>query len=681
MRILLLSIFTSCLLLLTADTAFSQMAKKYALAEHFTNASCPPCAEQNPGFNNFYLTRTGLMHHIAYHTSWPGTDPMYDFNESEVDNRVTYYGVDGVPTVVVNGLTDIQPSGVDDKVIGDVSKDGSDVRIILSEATEGDTRTVDIDLTTVGTVPTGNWRLKTAVVERHIIYDSPPGSNGEADFPNVFRQSLSGITGESVELPATGETTTISYSYALDAEWDPMETYVIAYLQDDATKEVLNSGSSRDMRLGYFNSASTFQQASAGEEVSFSALLETYTNTAQVLQLDVITDEAPADWTVKIMLPVGETVIDIEETSTSYEFPANSSSVTGFKIIPGEETAIAKYSFRISSADDENAFPIEFTYYVNTGVTDLVINNGSARDYENSYTKGLGLSGNTSYGALEMGTFLNASEQNLLEGINNVYLNIGWTFPAITDDMVFAFSTFMDNGGNLLIAGQDIGWDNSGADGSNGTSITRSFYSQYLQARYIDDGGSANSTLTPVGADGLYGDSLSETDIADTYGGNFYPDQIEPRGDHATAIFNYNGDASKIAGIRADNGTFKMAYVGIGLEMFEDEGVRDAFMLLTENWFNGKIVGVEYDEAVQNLMSPSYPNPSNLTTNIQLNNLTTDATLQVIDITGKVVLTQNVERGTSQININTATLSEGTYMYQLVSEQGTTAARKLTVVH
>lgn len=72
--------------------------------EHFTQASCGPCASQNPGFEGTILTpNPSIVRHIAYHTSWPGVDEMNAANPTEVANKVTYYNVQGVPDVVLEG--------------------------------------------------------------------------------------------------------------------------------------------------------------------------------------------------------------------------------------------------------------------------------------------------------------------------------------------------------------------------------------------------------------------------------------------------------------------------------------------------------------------------------------------------------------------------------------------------
>ena len=58
-----------------------------------------------------------------------------------------------------------------------------------------------------------------------------------------------------------------------------------------------------------------------------------------------------------------------------------------------------------------------------------------------------------------------------------------------------------------------------------------------------------------------------------------------------------------------------------------------------------------------------------------------DATLKIMDISGKVVLEQAVEAGTNQVKINTTNLLEGTYIYQLTNAEGVSTTKKMTVLH
>ena len=79
----------------------TRASPRTVLAELFTNWGCPPCAYANPAINELcdvYGPSQLVM--IAYHTDWPALDDPYNlFNPLEVQTRVTYYSVSGVPSI------------------------------------------------------------------------------------------------------------------------------------------------------------------------------------------------------------------------------------------------------------------------------------------------------------------------------------------------------------------------------------------------------------------------------------------------------------------------------------------------------------------------------------------------------------------------------------------------------
>ena len=92
-----------------------------------------------------------------------------------------------------------------------------------------------------------------------------------------------------------------------------------------------------------------------------------------------------------------------------------------------------------------------------------------------------------------------------LTDVLNLYLNVSWTFPSITDDVVGVLEDFLDNGGNLFIAGQDIGWDQKRRCQCVWDSGHSAFYSDYMHATYIADGSTANSSVTFEAGDLVFG--------------------------------------------------------------------------------------------------------------------------------------------------------------------------------
>ncbi|MEM1320687.1 MAG: Omp28-related outer membrane protein [Bacteroidota bacterium] len=221
-------------------------AKKYVLLEHYTNTLCTICGSRNPAFYNTVDNYPGQTHHIAYHPPAPYTGCIfYRHNTVENSERTAFYNVFGTPTIVMDGTmvpggSQLLPASTLEAQLGQTSP----IEVIVEETT-GQDRQVDITVRTLGDAPTGNLRLFAAIVEKDVLYNAP---NGEDVHHDVFRRMLSDIDGDAFTAAATGEATTATYNYSIDNEWLAEEIYVVAFVQDIDSKEVLNSGTRFDER-------------------------------------------------------------------------------------------------------------------------------------------------------------------------------------------------------------------------------------------------------------------------------------------------------------------------------------------------------------------------------------------------------------------------------------------------
>ncbi len=658
----------------------AQGAKKYVLFEHFTNASCPPCATQNPIFDALYSQNETRAHHVAYHTSWPGFDPMYQLNTSEPSNRVSYYGVGGVPDMLTNGLDSKQPGSVTQADIDGVTSQTSPIGVNVTQELLSDTEgKAEILVTTHGDVPNGNWVIRVAVVEKYIDYGSAPGSNGESAFPNVFRKMISGVSGESFTAAEIGGSARFSYDFEIDSEWNKDQIYVLAFVQNNSTKEVLNSGSSIDIPVRFTLPLTEFtvlKKANEGESVSFAGSMETLFKSSSTLQFSLTTD-APEDWSASML--IGDLDLPIDYA----QLPYGGGEITnlGIKVTAGTTKAVARYDLTVTLADSPLTHPLTLTYYVNSGAKNVVVDNSTNPAWGVNFTDGIAYSEGEAYGRISKKAFIDGVTFQAMPDLENIYFNVGWTFPSLTDDFLFMLINQMDRGANLLIMGQDIGWEIESSDSPYGSPLARSFFKNYLHADFVDDGNNANSSLGIEEADEDFG-HLSTTSIFDYYGGSFYPDQIRPdaSSEVATPIFYY-GNSTRIAGIKAHTENYKMVYVGVGLEMMNSEESRNEFMKATYDWFNGTTTDIEFDKAVGFAMSQNHPNPSSQLTSIDLKNITQDASLTLMDATGRKVMERTINAGTTQIELNTAHLQSGIYVYQLKSGSQVLATKKLVIAH
>lgn len=223
--------------------AFAQHNRR-VLIEEFTNASCPPCAANNPGFNSRIDANIAKLTPIKYQTDWPGYDPMNEQNPSEVQTRVTYYGVTGVPNARQNGtfeiaspLTAFNATGIDAAY-----NNLTPVTINLThQLTAGyDSILVNVEVKSDAAL-TGGLRLHVAVIEEEILFDAPPGSTNEKEFSYVMRKMLPNASGTTTGDFAAGETKTYSFVWPIAYAYNLNEVAAAAFLQNNDTKEVFQS--------------------------------------------------------------------------------------------------------------------------------------------------------------------------------------------------------------------------------------------------------------------------------------------------------------------------------------------------------------------------------------------------------------------------------------------------------
>ena len=216
--------------------------------EHFTNASCAPCAQQNPTFQGLMQSNPGKATAVRHHVSWPGLDSMYLANPVDPTVRVNYYGISGVPALrlgrhalstgmgqsTLETWFNITPANwiydVDTRLIGI-----GDPQIPDSVEVTGSAYSL--------ATPDSTNRLIFFLAEDSLYFPPPgqpggglPGNNGEKLFPMVLRKMLpdtNGITVGSGAVP-----TNINFKYPLGSRWRTPHLYLTGFVQNTVTKQV-----------------------------------------------------------------------------------------------------------------------------------------------------------------------------------------------------------------------------------------------------------------------------------------------------------------------------------------------------------------------------------------------------------------------------------------------------------
>ncbi|MDD3527336.1 MAG: hypothetical protein PHX39_10355, partial [Bacteroidales bacterium] len=156
-------------------------ADRRVMVEEATNASCGPCASQNPAFDALLQQNANIVTVLKYHASWPGYDPMYNHNQSENDARIGYYGINSVPRAIVGGVFNGAPSGVTQSMLNSyaaVPSPFEEIDIYQQLSDNQDSLFVFMRVRAAQNISETGLRGMCAVVEKQINFTSPPGSNG-----------------------------------------------------------------------------------------------------------------------------------------------------------------------------------------------------------------------------------------------------------------------------------------------------------------------------------------------------------------------------------------------------------------------------------------------------------------------------------------------------------------------
>ncbi len=641
--------------------------RRIALLEEATNASCGPCAANNPHLQEFFSHNFGGVISVRYHSWWPGTDPMY--SENTVDNgaRINYYGINGVPTYVMDGVVKGVPSNpvqITNEMWNDISAT-SPLWINVNATVEGGTYNVTVSVIVGDDISATNLYLRTAVIERRVHYSSPPGTNGESDFNDVMRKLLPDATGEQLTGLTPGDTLTFSFTTEIQHAWNSSDLAAVAWVQNDNTKEIIQSNINIPTFVINSDGASA-EIVSPNETITHNYFLAN--SNSDTVSVHLVPEAQISDnWSFGLYYQ-GSLTDEINATILPGDTLFFSSE------IGTDSSGSASVSLFAQNVNDPYQYGFTSNYFGFVPKGKVLLIDADGASFESYYETALD-SSKVDYTFLNRAYLSSLGNALLSVGFEAVYWNAGWGFPAFVQSDLDFLTQFLDNGGNLFIGGQDIGWDVFDASGSSNFQAAKDFYNNYLGATYRSDNAGIHSEV------GVAGDPITDGlsfNIRNVY--SFYPDEIRPYGSGASTILQYT-NSTKIGGVKNETDNYKTVYLGIGLEQV---GTEEARLQLVKNsliWFGVlQPNGVEDNNELPTrfLLGQNYPNPfskgagGNPTTTIGYSIPNIDSqqkvTLDVYNSIGQKVrtLVNKVQsQGSYTVRFNAIDLPSGVYFYTL----------------
>lgn len=244
--------FIAFIVIMSAFTVNAQ--QRLSLIELFSGASCSPCAIHVPPLEDTVSRFQDKVVILRHQLNIPAYDPMY-LDYPSVMDRFSYYGLSGVPDLKFDGaVTDFD---ITSSVINARNAVPSPFNIDLTYTKTDTNINVNMIINAVSGV-TGNLKARIAIIENEIEFPTPPGSNGERFFFKVVKQFVPSTAGTTLAGTwIAGDADTISGSWKFAHVYNKNEIGVIAYIQDDITKEILQAAFAKPQVLNNFDAAVT----------------------------------------------------------------------------------------------------------------------------------------------------------------------------------------------------------------------------------------------------------------------------------------------------------------------------------------------------------------------------------------------------------------------------------------
>ncbi len=543
---------------------------------------------------------------------------------SNPDNagRTGYYGVGSIPHLRFNGGSPLVGAGTDvidgsvyEPIIVNLIGQSTPVKMsISSHSFASGTAHVTVDLDLEGDlVNPAQTRLQIAIVEDHLTY-------GGTDYHNIPRDML---PSQVLPISLAGQSQQVTLNFTPDPAWNTANLRLIAFVQDDVTKEVIqscNSVTSMPYSMRYYAQGDRIKVGAGPVAFDGSAVFNAGTNNdSYAITMD--TSGLPAGWSADFSYDGGN--------YTDVTVPLSPDERALFQVTidaagSGDGEVIITLHAQSGRVNDRT-----ISYRVITSDYQvLLVDDDGVESFDSTYFAPAIAAAGKSVATWDRNA--GVPPKSVLDAFDIVVWECGWTFPSVDENDRAVLAEYLDGGGNLFITGQDIGWELTDL---GGTAL--SWYNNYLHATYIADDTNM-LTLQGVPGDPITAGLSLAISGGDGANNQQYPSDIDPRGAFASTILTY--DASRNGGIKVDTGVYKVVYLSFGFEAISTAADREALMQGIIDWMAPVDSGVGDDLPYAVRKLENVPNPFNPMTNIRFSvGADTRVKLEVYDVKGRLI--------------------------------------------
>ena len=668
--------------------------QKNALLEEFTGINCVNCPEGHREAKAILDNNPGRAFVIAIHQGFYAAATP-DYRTPFGDALANQAGVSGYPSATVSrhlfaGNNTVLSAGNWTGACNQIMQEMSPVNIGATSDYNASTRklTINVQLYYTANAPAPSNFIHVALIQDS-IYGPQTGGNAGNNYlhMHMLRHLVTGQWGDEVITTTQGTLVTRTYTYVVPANYNNIPAVVpnmkvVAFVTQShqevytATEvDAINGGSV--ITGSMTTSEPLIKKGFRHVETLFTLEAKSTVEGTSAFEFNLETTTFPEGWQLAYRID------GVEYTGTAtVNLTNNAPKQVVIKVTPTVSAGFPEVTLRMKSLAIPSGSETKVKVSVISGVTDLVVNGtggNATTTHQGVYTDALEASGINSFAVTDANKMINLINADAFGDVFTFWLNISWTIPSITRDQATAIKTYMDAGHNVFIAGQNIAWDiMSGASGSYGNIYNKNIFTNYLKAIYVNNGSPSTTRISAASGDPVFG-SVGTSNLVTNLGANNYPDEINA-GVGANIIFNYD-NPSQHAAVRYNNvGKFRSIYFAIGMEMLANTEVRNLIIGISRTWLADGMVGVEYDAAVKTLLGgQNYPNPASDYTFVNVNEAAKGGRIEIYNLNGQLISSQSLGNSIL-VRLDLSNLSEGMYVYRVVSGNITSEAHKLTVI-
>lgn len=237
---------------LSADDTLNWINEKVVLLEDYTGVrcvNCPLAAEEAVQIQEQNEHRVVVLSvHAGSMTSVPPNGPFIDFSTEEANEWYNYFNFGSNPIGAVNrqskdGLY-AYPYSTWAATVSEALQGTPNIRLLLSKDYNQETRELKVSTYSKFLAEfSGVYSITVCIMEDNIkgMQVTPQGNNPDYIHRHVFRESMNGTWGTDLnsDIISPNEEFVKTYSITLDEAYNIDECYLVAFISNSETKEVL----------------------------------------------------------------------------------------------------------------------------------------------------------------------------------------------------------------------------------------------------------------------------------------------------------------------------------------------------------------------------------------------------------------------------------------------------------